>query len=144
MGHCAPWVFSSLLFHLMHHFFHRQQEEPHFPSAQTTLSTWITYYSNLNSLFSENKLLESIFFCCRFSFLFFFYMSFNLSWNQDCYLDDTEIYTLLSYYNNDFTPSKKNSYTTTFQTSSFLYQRWQTLIVQIPNLIHCQGEKGSS
>lgn len=47
--------------------------------------------SKSNSLFSENKLLETIFFVAVF--LSFFYMSFNLSWNQDCYLDDREIYT---------------------------------------------------
>lgn len=36
---------------------------------------------------------------------------------------------------------KKNSCTTTFQISSFIHQRWQTLIVQIPNLIHLSREK---
>lgn len=43
-----------------------QQEGPCFPSAQTIPTTWITYYSNLNSLFSENKLLETIFFVAVF------------------------------------------------------------------------------
>lgn len=138
MGHCVPWVFRCLLFQLMHHFFHREQEGPPFPSAQTTLSTWITHHSNLNSLFSENKLLESIFFVAVF---LFFFTCHSISHEIKTVIWMTQKYTLLSHYNNDFTPSKKNSCTTTFQTSSFLYQRWQTLIVQIPNLIHLSRDK---
>lgn len=144
MGHCAPCMFRCLLFQLMHHFFHRQQEGPRSPSAQTTLSTWVTYHSNLNSLFSENKLLESNFFCCCFSFLFFFLhviqslMKSRLlsGWHRNIHC---WVITTMTLHH-----LKKNSCTTTFQTSSFLYQRWQTLIVQIPNLIHCQGKKVSS
>lgn len=121
MGHCASWVFRCLLFQLMHHVFHRQQERPRSPSAQRTLSTWVTYHSNLKSLFSENKLLESIFFVAVF--LSCFFTCHLISHEIKTVIWITQKYTLPSYYNNDFTPSKKNSCTTTFQTSSSLYQR---------------------
>lgn len=120
MEHCAPWVFRCLLFQLMHHFFYRQQEGLCFPSAQTILSTWTMHLSNLNSLFSENKLLETIFLLL---FFFFVFTHHSISHETKTVIWMTQKYTLLSYYNNDFTPSKKNSCTTTFQTSSFLHQR---------------------
>lgn len=65
------------------------------------------YMGNLNSksnfLFSENKLLETIFFVA----VFLFFTCHSISHEIKTVIWMTEKYTLLSYYNNDFTPSKK-------------------------------------
>lgn len=99
MEYCAPRVFRCLLFQLMHHFFYRQ---PCFTSTHTILSAWLMYHSNLNFLFSENKLLETCFCCC-----FSFFTHHSISHEIKTVIWMTQKYTLLSYYNNDFTPSKK-------------------------------------
>lgn len=139
MEHCAPWVLRYLRFQLMHHFCYRQQERPCFPSAQTLLATWITWILNQILCFQKTNYWKPFFLLL---FFFPFFTCHSISHEIKTVIWITEKYTLLSYYNNDFTPSKKkNSCTTTFQTSSFLHQRWQTMIVQIPNFIHLSRKK---
>lgn len=108
------------------------QLRQYFLHGQCTFLTWILCFQKTN--------YWKPFFCCCFSF-FFVFTHHSISHETKTVIWMTQKYTLLSYYNNDFTPSKKNSCTTTFQTSSFLHQRWQTLIVQIPDLIHLSREK---
>lgn len=96
------------------------------------------YMGNLNSksnfLFSENKLLETIFFVAVFLFFTCHSISHEIKtviWmtNIHCWVITTmTLHHLKKLYNN-------------FQTSSFLHQRWQTMIVQIPNFIHVSRKK---
>lgn len=149
MEHCAPWVFRCLLFQLMHHFFYRQQEGSCFPSAQTILSTWIAYHSNLDSLFwillnsFENKLLETFLLLLLFFFLFFF-THHSISHEIKTVICVTQKYTLLSYYNNDFTPSKKIAVQQLSRHQVSYIRDDRHWLCKYQTSFTCQGKKVSS
>lgn len=103
MEHCALWVLRCLLFQLRHHFCYRQQEEPCFPSAQTVLATWVTWILNRIFCFQKTNYWKPFFLLL----FFFFFTCHSISHEIKTVIWMTEKYTLLSYYNNDFTPSKK-------------------------------------
>lgn len=135
MEHCALWVLRCLLFQLRHHFCYRQQEGPCFPSAQTVLATWVTWILNRIFCFQKTNYWKPF-----FLLLFFFFLHVIQSlmksrllsgWQRNihCWVITTmTLHHLKKLYNN-------------FQTSSFLHQRWQTMIVQIPNFIHVSRKK---